>query len=234
LPGPSSAYRDVRCGKTIADAFSKAKYPDRLFAGAIDQISPTDPKALDVYCKTMKEKGLWKDGECPWKDHVRVDEVSYLESKGPIVARARQPALMKGEHFCMQIDAHSMFVQDWDVKVMKQWMDTSNEYAVLTTYIKDIGQLDRYPADMEEKNLPDDEPLSCQTLYDEEGMVRNDQAANMYGMEKPKLITTWCAGLSFSKCHAESTVPNDPNMKQMFDGEEWSKAVRLWTNGYDM
>jgi hypothetical protein len=51
----------------------------------------------------MKEKGLWTDNKCPWKDHVSVDEVSHLESKGPIVARARQPALMRGEHFCMQV-----------------------------------------------------------------------------------------------------------------------------------
>jgi hypothetical protein len=170
--------------------------------------------------------------DCPWKDHISVDEVSHLESKGPIVARARQPALMKGEHFCMQCDAHSMFVQDWDVKIMKQWMHTENEYAVLTTYIKDIGQLKAHevPEDM----LPADEPLACQTLYDGEGMIRNDQAANMYNFKKPKLATTWCAGLSFSKCHAELAVPNDPNLKQIFDGEEWGKAVRLWTNGYDM
>jgi hypothetical protein len=122
-------------------------------------------------------------------------------------------------------------VQDWDEKIMRQWQQTDNEYAVLTTYIKDVGEVHAYD---NEDQLPVDEPLACQTLYDPEGMVRNDQAANVYNLQRPKLATTWCAGLSFSKCHAEEAVPNDPNMKQMFDGEEWSKAVRLFTNGYDM
>ena len=52
---------------------------------------------------------------------------------------------------------------------------------------------------------------------------------------KPKLTNAlWGAGLSFSKCHAERKTPNDPNLPYVFDGEEFSKAARLWTHGYDI
>lgn len=53
-------------------------------------------------------------------------------------------------------------------------------------------------------------------------------------MVAPKLTTTWGAGYSFSKCHAERRVPYDPHLDGIFDGEEFSKMVRLWTNGYDV
>lgn len=53
-------------------------------------------------------------------------------------------------------------------------------------------------------------------------------------MTEPKLTTTWGAGYSFSKCHAERRVPYDPYLEKIFDGEEFSKMVRLWTNGYDV
>lgn len=53
-------------------------------------------------------------------------------------------------------------------------------------------------------------------------------------MVEPKLTTTWGAGYSFSKCHAERRVPYDPHLEGIFDGEEFSKMARLWTNGYDV
>ena len=44
----------------------------------------------------------------------------------------------------------------------------------------------------------------------------------------------WGAGLSFSKCHAERKVKVDPHTPNIFDGEEFSKAMRYWTFGYDI
>lgn len=44
----------------------------------------------------------------------------------------------------------------------------------------------------------------------------------------------WGAGLSFSKCHAEKKTPYDPFTPGIFDGEEFNKAIRLWTYGYDI
>ena len=43
----------------------------------------------------------------------------------------------------------------------------------------------------------------------------------------------WAAGFSFSKCHAEISVPYDINLIQLWTGEEYSRGARLWTHGYD-
>ena len=53
-------------------------------------------------------------------------------------------------------------------------------------------------------------------------------------LSRPKLTNgVWCAALSFSKCHAELKVPVDPHALNIFDGDEFNKAIRLWTYGYD-
>lgn len=44
----------------------------------------------------------------------------------------------------------------------------------------------------------------------------------------------WGAGLSFSKCHAERKTMYDPFTPGIFDGEEFTKAIKLWTYGYDI
>jgi hypothetical protein len=54
-------------------------------------------------------------------------------------------------------------------------------------------------------------------------------------LKSPKLTNAiWGAGLSFSKCHAERKVPYDPHTPHIFDGEEFSRAARFFTHGYDI
>ena len=54
-------------------------------------------------------------------------------------------------------------------------------------------------------------------------------------LPRPKLTNAvWGAGLSFSKCHAERKTPYDPHTPLIFDGEEFSRAIRFWTWGYDI
>ena len=43
-------------------------------------------------------------------------------------ARAQQiKAINPTDDFCMQIDAHTDVVQDWDVRIVEQWFETENE-----------------------------------------------------------------------------------------------------------
>merc|ERR1719487_1526430 len=53
-------------------------------------------------------------------------------------------------------------------------------------------------------------------------------------MEYPPLTMNWAAGQSFHRCHADRNVPTDVNLKWIFTGEEVDRALRLWTNGYDI
>ena len=74
-------------------------------------------------------------------------------------------------------------------------------------------------------------PVLCATEWGQAGMVRNGVAAAASHLARPMLGCLWGAGLSFARCHAERAVPADPHTAGVFDGEEFTKAARLFTNG---
>jgi len=101
---------------------------------------------------------------------------------------------------------------------------TNNEYGVLTTYVPNFDQLHL------NLNGRFEVPQICKVLYTEpEKMVRNEQATNCIWLSKPKLTSSWAAGFSFNKCHADLKTPYDPHLPSLFDGEEYSKYARMWT-----
>ncbi|RQM27209.1 hypothetical protein B5M09_006454 [Aphanomyces astaci] len=133
-----SVFRDgLRCGYTIFTGFKRARNPDRLYFGIVDQVNPDDLKCLDEYCKLAKVE--WPDDECKYKSHIRVDEHLADDSRGPTLARHYQQKLVGDQEFCLQLDAHSVFTNDWDVGMMQDWTTLNNEMAVLTTYLHNLN-----------------------------------------------------------------------------------------------
>ncbi|CAK4659225.1 unnamed protein product [Aphanomyces euteiches] len=223
-----SAYRDgVRCGFTLFTAFSRATNPKRVYIGVVDQTMPDDPKCLDEYCKLANAH--WK--ECRYKDQVKIDARHALESMGPNIARYYQQQLVGDQEFCLQVDAHSQLLQDWDTILVKEWARTENEMAVLTNYplsFRDLSDDGTYTqtdgshlCDLMERHKVDDIPYMT-------GIKR------IHNSEHPQMSTFFGACLSFSKCHAEKRAPVDKHMKWLFFGEEYLRSYVLWTNGYDL
>ena len=220
-----SAYRDLRCGRTVFDVFTKAARPDLITVGVVDQLAPGDRSCVEVYCTLMNERRNKPD--CPHKSQIRVKRIDFRDARGPTLARYHQQRLIRGEELCLQMDAHSLVNKGFDDALLDQLQQTRNENAVLTTYVQDIADMGHLIGNHEIPHL-------CKTVVGEGGLPRNEQAIEADNLASPKLTTLWGAGLSFSKCHAELRVPYDPHLPQVFDGEEFSRAVRLWTHGYDM
>uniref|UniRef100_A0A7S4RT15 Protein xylosyltransferase n=1 Tax=Alexandrium monilatum TaxID=311494 RepID=A0A7S4RT15_9DINO len=175
---------------------------------------------------------------CEPAARVRMHRMDVSEAKGPAYARSQQPRLLGAAHaerdFCLQIDAHTVFVKGWDEDLIDEWAMTQNEYAVLTTYPLGADRRDFSP----EKPINDQGrwamPHLCKASFEAAGVVRNSIAGAVANLQSPVFTKFWAAGLSFSRCHAERDVPNDPGLTHIFSGEEFSRAARLWTNGYDM
>ena len=128
----------------------------------------------------------------------------------------------------MQIDAHSDCAENWDFLLLREWGKCDNEYAVISTYpsnIRDIGRNSNKHWEM---------PHLCEASVLGMGQVRNGRAKAAANLQRPIIAPLWAAGLSFSRCHAEKRVPNDINLKHVFNGEEFSRGARLWTHGYDI
>eukprot|EP01036_Dinobryon_divergens_P029870 gene29870-39036_t len=221
-----SHYRDNRCSKTVQNIFTKAKYPARIFVGIVQQIhtEKDDFSCLRDYCN------LYKGQPCPHKANIQFIEFTHQEAKGPTYARYLQDSLIKNQEFCMQVDAHSDFIQNWDVEVASMWGSTNNEYAVLSTIPPDVSLLSKSGLNGPNQAVPH----LCQATFDSRGMAVNLPPLAAVGLTRPLLSPLWSAGFSFSKCHAQLKTPSDPFLQWIFDGDEFSKFARLWTRGYDV
>eukprot|EP00928_Gymnodinium_smaydae_P056331 TRINITY_DN39728_c0_g1_i1.p1 TRINITY_DN39728_c0_g1~~TRINITY_DN39728_c0_g1_i1.p1 ORF type:complete len:481 (+),score=52.03 TRINITY_DN39728_c0_g1_i1:44-1444(+) len=173
---------------------------------------------------------------CKEAHSIRVFRMDASEAAGPLFARAQQRRLLSEgsnlEDFCLQIDAHTVFAKNWDDELVKEWAQTENEYAVLTTYPTNAQQMGG-SGEMPNSNNHWEMPHLCHQQMFSAGLVRNDIASAVANLQRPILGKLWAAGQSFSRCHAERDVPADPKLKQIFDGEEFGRGARLWTSGYD-
>uniref|UniRef100_A0A7S4S1C0 Uncharacterized protein n=1 Tax=Alexandrium monilatum TaxID=311494 RepID=A0A7S4S1C0_9DINO len=256
-----AALRETRTVHTLEDLFAKAHNPSRVFVGVVQQNSRDDEDVVEGLCKRLgtplerrppfAHAHRRTPGEDDWGQkrftpeslaacgpaaRVRVYRMDAGEAAGPVYARAQQRRLLspgKGlEDFCLQIDAHAVFAPGWDTQLLGEFAQTENEYAVLSTYPTDAATA------LPDGTFPNSNghwemPHICTAQILQPGVVRNDQASAVANLQRPALGKFWAAGLSFSRCHAERDVPSDPSLRQIFDGEEFSRGARLWTNGYD-
>ncbi|CAM9251612.1 unnamed protein product [Chrysoparadoxa australica] len=226
-----SSFRDRRCPATLFNYFSKAEYPERIRIGVVQQNNADeDPDCLERYCELMKKDGRWADlsEECPFQENIQVIRLDYKLANGPCFGRHFQSYLLGDEEFCMQSDSHMDVVEHWDTRMLNAWGLANNEYGVLTAYVHRISQLGT-------RGIVNNQevPHLCQLYFTEGNHPRFVQAKLARHLPVPKLTTGWAAGYNFSKCHGWKAVPYDPHLKQVFDGEEFSMAARLWTRGYD-
>ncbi|KAG9401060.1 hypothetical protein AC1031_009818 [Aphanomyces cochlioides] len=226
-----SAFRDgYRCGFTLYTGFKRAVNPDRLYFGIVDQVNDGDMRCLESYCEFAKKE--WPTEECKYKSHVKVDERSASQSRGPTYARHHQQKLVGDQEFCLQLDAHSIFTNGWDKSLVNEWKSIGNEMAILSTYLHHCH--DGYILEDGTNNAPDQLPHLCTTMRGGNGCVRTIGASMIQRPKYPQMQALWGAGLSFGKCHAEKRVLIDSHTLWMFDGEEFLRASHLWTYGYDM
>jgi hypothetical protein len=121
--------------------------------------------------------------------------------------------------------------------MMSMWALAENEYGILSTYATNSDELAKLEGDdsMGINGLHEVPHLCMVHFYGGHGLIRNTATKCARMLPRPKLNNMlWGAGLSFSKCHAERKVPYDPHTPGIFDGEEYDRAIRFWTHGYDV
>jgi len=141
-----------------------------------------------------------------------------------------------GGSFCMQMDAHMDVVRDFDRLMINMWVSAKNEMAVLSTYVASTSEMGVSSEHDKGQNGLHEVPHLCMvTLHGANDLPRNWGTKCARMLPEPKLTNAvWGAGLSFSRCHAELKVPYDPHLPFIFDGEEFTRAVRFFTWGYDV
>jgi hypothetical protein len=157
-------YRDFRCPHTIKDLFDKAQYPDRVRVGVVEQKhTEEEPRFSCIleYCRVMGKPA--ETNKCPHFHQLTLVQFSHNSARGPSYARFMQQGLRQGEEFCMQVDSHSNFAQNWDTLQLTMWAQTENENAVLSSLAPDISALRRSKLNEESQEVPH----LCQAAFDD-------------------------------------------------------------------
>lgn len=112
--------------------------------------------------------------ECPRVDQVRKLSVHHHAAKGPSWARALGRKLLGNEEFCLQIDAHMKFVQDWDEKAKQEWSATKNEFGIISNVPMGMYDLENTPkttvargceVEFTDIGIPVSDPGQCPTGF---------------------------------------------------------------------
>ena len=139
-----ATYRDENCLNTIKWAYEKAKNPEKLFVGLVQQNCHKDCKSgileggkvedvpPDENCYELFCQGEGKQ-YCA-KGQVRVLDIDEPESLGPYAARYFASKMWYGEQWFMQTDAHMTFKQDWDAISVDMLQKAPSKKPVLSHY----------------------------------------------------------------------------------------------------
>ncbi|KAG7360023.1 glycosyltransferase GlcNAc [Nitzschia inconspicua] len=228
-----ASYRDYQCRYTLESAFLRAKHPERIRVGVVDQIIEGEDSRCDEPIEPCDQNP--NQALCKYKNQVDVFVMDAPLSVGPVFARHIGYRMYRGEYYATQSDAHVTFTTNWDEDIIAQLEATHDEMAVLSTYLSDIqGSIDEKTG----KSLRNTRPIMCNTDY--EGGPQGMHLRHMSQPERhptirgtPQLQPWWAAGYSFSRGHFVVNVPYDYLMPMIFQGEEMSIGIRGFTVGYD-
>lgn len=237
-------YRDPYCPMTIKSLFSKANNPESLYVillqqncfeekcrtgvlvgGKVEDTS-TDVNCYTEFCKSPEGIASRACGT----DHIRLFNVNESESLGPYMARYLAAKFYRGEHYYLQIDSHSEFVQDWDAKLIRMMNEAPALKPVLSTYPPD--------AVMNWKDTVGFRMCSSSFAESEIEYHIIRLGSSMPFESTPPPLPTYspfvAAGFFFTYGGFLHEVPFDPLLPWIFMGEEISMSARLWTAGYDI
>ncbi len=217
-----ASYCDPVLRMTLASAYEKARFPDQLRFGIVDQ-SP-------------------KNASYPVPAHIPADQVSYVyveaaQSRGCCWARSLVMSLYRDEDYYFQVDSHTLFAQDWDdilIRKLTACLQFSSK-AVVSSYPPGFHFANELP-------IPDETPYKISEML----AAAVVSAGTVFQQKHPCFIFQTkkimkigavqgyhiSAGCLFAPGQFVQSVPYDPFL--YFGEEEQSISLRLYTQGWDI
>ena len=213
-----ASYLDPLLMFTLQQAFDKAKYPGCIYAGIVDQHTVSHRQAIS---------------ELPYAARIRYIHLTPHETHGVSWARSLAFSLYDNESFLLQIDAHTLFEQDWDEILLKQYWEMlgRSPKPILTTYPFPFTWNDgnpQYTTNPETVLVLRPIPEAVLT---HDNLVIGFHGKHMY-VKEPVLGCHIAAGFIFTSGSFINEVPYDPLI--YFLGEEQNLAIRAYTRGWDI
>uniref|UniRef100_A0A7S0XS59 Uncharacterized protein n=1 Tax=Elphidium margaritaceum TaxID=933848 RepID=A0A7S0XS59_9EUKA len=173
---------------------------------------------------------------CGRLHQIKAQRVHWKDGLGPTYGRYRAELFYDEEEYYLQMDSHTAFTLNWDVILINMHLQLNNDYGVISTYPKPLQNPTLWHWTPIDASFSRDIYVICKTgvLVDKLTKSFKLSPANIiHNPGQPILTAFFAAGFSFQKGHRITNVPYDPYAAFVFDGEEMSMAVRMWTHGYD-
>jgi len=214
------SYRDTDCRNTLKSLFDNAKYPELVYAGVFQQISGDHPDEL-----------------CPvdftYRDNVRYKTVDFTEAKGPLYARmVINKELYRGEKYYLMIDSHTLFLENWDIRMKKQlsYLKTHGiDKPIISSYPHHIDLNKGLTISNKKRNVT---TLICDIINAKEYPTETLALEKPSGVFYKSLLLG--AGYLFTYGEFFKEINLDFDLKHIFSGEEILIAILAYTHGWDI
>jgi hypothetical protein len=224
-----ASFREPELRDTILSALENAKHPENVHFGVYSQADGDEHPDLSDIPNLV---------ECV---------VPASEAKGPGYARAQVADLYGGQDYFLQIDAHSVFPKDWDVKTINLYKkiqkEQSHEKIIISFWGKPYRRdknnkiiLNEYESTAIPKNgIPQAGKWQVNEPHKTEcvpyggvwigGRTPLEKDEKYYGESAVAL-----GGFIFATADILDDVPYDPTIA--WHGEEFGFSLRAYTNGW--
>ena len=205
----------------MTSAMTKAKYPKDLRFGVVEQ----------QYMEKRLRQEIVKFPQ------VRYIGIDVREARGACWARSLAMTLYNDEDYFLQVDAHTVFEQDWDETLIK-WMDHCGKKSpkpLLSSYPPSFEMKDGQVVLQESKRcLATSWVDNAEWPDGKDGneIVLTFKAHVLVDATEPVLGFHIAGGLVFTLGRFVYEVPYDPHL--YFQGEEQNLSARAYTHGYDI
>ncbi len=109
-----------------------------------------------------------REEKCPRFKQIRQVAFFNVAASGPSGARTLTRKIIGNEEYCMQIDAHTTFVSNWDEIAMTEWKNAKNEFAIISTSPARLGEMADYESWTGSKN--GQVPRQCLVRFADNGI----------------------------------------------------------------
>jgi hypothetical protein len=213
-----ASYCDPVLGFTLTQALAKARWPERLHFGVVDQSPAGRPPLSDAAASPGR------------LSYVRIEPVY---ARGPCWARAIAMSLYDGEEWFFQIDSHMDFDLHWDQRLIEQAaaLMTGRRGVAITAYPNPfVFEGDRAV------QRPTTGKVLAHVVKPGAGFEADHPVlpfeAHPVEIDEPLPAFHLAAGCLFAPGTLVQAFPYDP--WYYFHGEEQALAARLFTHGWDI
>jgi hypothetical protein len=212
-----ASYCDGLLEQTVRNALEKAKHPSRLRFGIVEQ---------NFYERRLKYDDI--------KSQVRYVGIDIKDARGACWARSLAMSLYSGETWFLQVDAHTVFDQDWDESLLIK--------AAVCSMMSPKFVMSSYPSPFfmrEGVIVPEKSTTGVMVSlvnptseFREEDLILTFIGNKIVETNTPIEAFHIAGGFVFTHGRFVYEVPYDPNM--YFEGEEQTLTVRAYTHGWNI